>query len=127
MIQFTTSSAESKAIVDRVGIASDTITGRAGLSLFIRYLRSIVVFPHLEIFFDSIRHNRKGQPVSKIFKQDISAPVLAPVCYAATLRQRIIDIAAKIVSHAGCIALKISLIIGKKECAFIVSAMNRSD
>jgi hypothetical protein len=42
------------------------------------------------------------------FKQDVCAPVLSPVCYASTLRRRIIDIAAKIVRHGGRIVLKIT-------------------
>ena len=33
------------------------------------------------------------------FKQDVCAPVVEPVCYATTLRRRVIDIAAKIVRH----------------------------
>ncbi|RMG68730.1 MAG: IS1380 family transposase, partial [Bacteroidetes bacterium] len=35
------------------------------------------------------------------FKRDVCAPALSPVCYASTLRRRIIDIAAKIVRHGG--------------------------
>jgi hypothetical protein len=42
------------------------------------------------------------------FKQDVCAPVLEPVCYATTLRRRIIDFAAKIVRHGGRVVLKIT-------------------
>ena len=42
------------------------------------------------------------------FKQDVCAPVLEPVCYATTLRRRIIDFAAKIVRHGGRVVLKIA-------------------
>lgn len=69
MSQSTTLSAKSKAIIDRVEITSDNMTGRGGLSLFVRYLRTIDIFPQLEIFFGSMRRSRKGQPVSEIFKQ----------------------------------------------------------
>jgi len=42
------------------------------------------------------------------FKQDVCAPVLEPVCYATTLRRRVIDIAAKIVRHGGRVVLKVT-------------------
>jgi len=42
------------------------------------------------------------------FKQDVCSPVVEPVCYASTLRRRIIDMAAKIVSHSGRVVLKIT-------------------
>ncbi|MCF8052882.1 MAG: transposase, partial [Desulfobacterales bacterium] len=42
------------------------------------------------------------------FKQDVCAPAVKPVCYATTLRRRVIDIAAKIVRHAGRVVLKIT-------------------
>jgi hypothetical protein len=34
--------------------------------------------------------------------------VVEPVCYATTLRRKVIDIAAKIVRHAGQVVLKIT-------------------
>ena len=42
------------------------------------------------------------------FRQDVCASVVAPVCYATTLRRRVIDIAAKIVRHAGRVVMKIT-------------------
>ena len=42
------------------------------------------------------------------FKQDVCAAVVAPVCYATTLRRKVIDIAAKIVRHAHRVVLKIT-------------------
>lgn len=69
MKKSTTYVAESKAIMDRVEITSDTLASRAGLSLFVRYLRGIEIFPQLETFFGSIRCSRKGQQISEIFKQ----------------------------------------------------------
>jgi hypothetical protein len=69
MTKNTTSSAKSKTFIDRVEITSDTLTGRGGLSLFVRYLRGIGLYPQLETFFGSIRRSRKGQPISEVFKQ----------------------------------------------------------
>jgi len=63
------SAAKSKSIIDRVEITSETLTGRGGLSLFVRYLRNIGIYPQLETFFRSLRRSRKGQPVTEIFKQ----------------------------------------------------------
>jgi len=54
------------------------------------------------------------------FKQDVCAPVLETVCYATTPRRRIIDIAAKIVSHAGRIALKITAATGEQLSFFML-------
>jgi len=48
---------------------TDTLSSRAGLSLFVRYLQNIVLFPHVERLFGGMRKNLKGQPVMEIFKQ----------------------------------------------------------
>jgi len=48
---------------------SDTLTSRAGLSLFVRYLCGIGILAHLETLFGDLRKSRKGQPVGEIFKQ----------------------------------------------------------
>ena len=55
--------------IDDISITQDTLTGRGGLSLFVRYLRGIGIEPHLERLFGSLRKNRKGSPVFEIFKQ----------------------------------------------------------
>ena len=72
MSQNTTTSTKSKALLDGVEITSDTLTGRGGLSLFVRYLRGIGLYPQLETFFGSLRGSRKGQPVSEVFNPDIA-------------------------------------------------------
>ena len=59
----------SNAIIDDVEVTGDNLTSRAGLSLFVRYLRSIVLFPYLEEIFFKIRKNNKGQGITEIFKQ----------------------------------------------------------
>jgi hypothetical protein len=60
---------ENGHVIDGVEATSDTLTSRGGLSLFVRYLRNIAIYPVLERLFGSIRKNAKGQPVSEIFKQ----------------------------------------------------------
>ena len=57
------------AIINDVEVTEDNLTSRAGLSLFVRYLRSIVLFPYLEDLFCKVRKSRKGQEISEIFKQ----------------------------------------------------------
>lgn len=60
---------KSNPIIDDVEVTGDVLSSRAGLSLFVRYLRSIVLFPYLEDLFSKIRKSRKGQEISEIFKQ----------------------------------------------------------
>ena len=55
--------------IDGVGVTSDTLTSRGGLSLFVRYLRNIGLVWYLERLFGSLRKNAKGQAVGEIFKQ----------------------------------------------------------
>ena len=69
MKHFNTDKINSNRIIDKVEITTDVLTSRAGLSLFVRYLRNIVVFPYLEELFIKIRKSRKGQKISEIFKQ----------------------------------------------------------
>jgi hypothetical protein len=59
----------SQAIINDVEVTSDILSSRAGLSLFVRYLRDIALYPHLDELFGKIRKSRKGQDVSEIFKQ----------------------------------------------------------
>ena len=59
----------SEARIDTVEVTSGTLTGRGGLSLFVRYLRGIGFYHQLESFFGSIRRSRKGEPICEIFKQ----------------------------------------------------------
>jgi hypothetical protein len=60
---------ENRNVIDRVEATSDTLTSRGGLSLFVRYLRNIAIYPVLERLFGSMRKSSKGQPVSEVFKQ----------------------------------------------------------
>ncbi len=43
------------------------------------------------------------------FKEDVCDPVVPLSCYATTLRRRLLDVAGKIVRHAGQILLKVTM------------------
>ncbi|MDP3059056.1 MAG: hypothetical protein Q8N36_06325 [bacterium] len=64
-----TDTSNSNPIINNVEVTGDVLTSRAGLSLFVRYLRGIVLYPYLEGLFGKIRRSRKGQEISEIFKQ----------------------------------------------------------
>jgi hypothetical protein len=55
--------------IDKVETTSDTLSGRGGLSLFIRYLSRIQIYLFLERLYGSIRKNAKGQLVAEMYKQ----------------------------------------------------------
>ncbi len=52
-----------------IDVTSDSLTSRAGLALFGRYLAEVSIFPVLETLFGRIRKSSKGRPVIEIFKQ----------------------------------------------------------
>jgi hypothetical protein len=58
----------SKFIED-VQVTNDCLTGRAGLNLFVRYLRGIDLFPHIDRLFGSMHKHPKGAPIEELFKQ----------------------------------------------------------
>lgn len=60
---------QCKCKIDAVQATSDTLTSRGGLSLFVRYLQNIQLYPHLERMFGGIRKSNKGEPLVEIFKQ----------------------------------------------------------
>ena len=69
MQHHTTEYVNSETIIDNIDVSNDTLTSRGGLSLFVRYLRGIALYPHLERLFGTVRKTAKGQPVCEIFKQ----------------------------------------------------------
>ncbi|MEW5806033.1 MAG: IS1380 family transposase [Acidobacteriota bacterium] len=69
MKKLTTIKNNFQPVIDTIKITSDTLTGRGGLSLFVRYLRGIKLYPHLQRLFGSIRKSRKGQSICEMFKQ----------------------------------------------------------
>lgn len=68
-MKHSSTSNNNKAIINDVDITGENLTSRAGLTLFVRYLRNISLLPYLEDIFSRIRKSRKGQEVSEIFKQ----------------------------------------------------------
>jgi hypothetical protein len=59
----------SKMIIEAVKVTADILTGRAGLSLFARYLRNIGLQGQPDTFFGSLRRSRKGQPIGEVLKR----------------------------------------------------------
>jgi len=68
-MKYSSTNNNDNAMINDVEVTEDNLTSRAGLSLFVRYLRSIVLFPYLEDLFCKVRKSRKGQEISEIFKQ----------------------------------------------------------
>jgi hypothetical protein len=64
-----TNNKSTKYTIDDVAPTSEALSSRGGLSLFVRYLTGIALFPHLERLFGSLRKSSKGQSISEIFKQ----------------------------------------------------------
>lgn len=58
-----------KCRINAVEKTTDTLSSRAGLSLFVRYLENILIYPHIERLFGGMRKSMKGQAVAEIFKQ----------------------------------------------------------
>lgn len=57
------------ALISRVEITEDTLSGRGGLALFSRYARSLGIYPHLDGLFGALRKSGKGQSVNAVFHQ----------------------------------------------------------
>lgn len=55
--------------IDDVQATSLRLTSRAGLNLFVRYLRGIDIYPYIGSLFGSMRKNAKGLPIAELFKQ----------------------------------------------------------
>ena len=61
-----TDECKSNPIIDDVEVTDNVLTSRAGLTLFVRYLRNIALFPYIEQLFGSIRKSCKGQALTII-------------------------------------------------------------
>lgn len=59
----------SKCKISKVEVTTDTLTGRGGVALFVRYLSQVNIYPLLVDAFGSLRRSEKGQPIWNIFKQ----------------------------------------------------------
>jgi hypothetical protein len=64
---FTEKSATKKLKKSKPNL-SDSVSSRAGLTLFAHYLSNIMLHPHLERLFGGTRKSMKGQLVVDIFK-----------------------------------------------------------
>jgi len=60
---------KSKCKISKVDVTEDTLTGRGGLALFVRYLGQVNIYTLLLDAFGQIRRSEKGQPIWNIFKQ----------------------------------------------------------
>jgi len=60
---------KSKGKINKVEVTEDTLTGRGGLALFVRYLSRIDIYSLLLNSFFHLRKSGKGQPIWNIFKQ----------------------------------------------------------
>jgi hypothetical protein len=69
MKKISTDQEKCNQIIQDVEITKDTLTSRAGMILFVRYLCKIEIFFHLENLFGHIRKSGKGQRITEIFKQ----------------------------------------------------------
>ena len=62
-------SAPVSAVISKVEVTEDTLTGRGGLALFSRYLRHVGILGEFEQLFGPLRRSGKGQPVGVLFHQ----------------------------------------------------------
>ena len=61
---------KSKRRINKVQPTEEKISGRAGLSLFVRYLENVQIIANLLMpCFGGLRKNKKGVPAHEIFKQ----------------------------------------------------------
>lgn len=61
--------AKSKTKINKIEITNDKLTGRAGLTLFNRYLTKLKISNIFVQYFGNIRKSKKGASVSNIFHQ----------------------------------------------------------
>ena len=63
------SKSKSKCRIDKVEETTDTLTGRGGMTLFVKYLHNVGIKQILLNHFGDIKKNNKGITVWEIFKQ----------------------------------------------------------
>jgi hypothetical protein len=59
----------SKCKINTVEVTEDTLTGRGGIALFVRYLSKVNIYGLLFDSFGNLRRSQKGRPIWNIFKQ----------------------------------------------------------
>jgi hypothetical protein len=60
---------KSKCKISKVDVTEDTLTGRGGVALFVRYLSQVNIYAFLVEALGHVRRSEKGQPIWNIFKQ----------------------------------------------------------
>ena len=60
---------KSNCRISKVEVTTDTLTGRGGMALFVRYLEKVGIGAILLASFGELRKSRKGAPVWNVFKQ----------------------------------------------------------
>ena len=55
--------------INNVETTDERLTGRGGLTFFVRYLTNIGIFSLLSDYFGDLRKSKKGLPVTELFKQ----------------------------------------------------------
>jgi hypothetical protein len=60
---------KSNCRINKVEVTTDTLTGRGGMALFVRYIERVGIFALLLNSFGYIRRSKKGASVFNIFKQ----------------------------------------------------------
>ncbi len=60
---------KSKNRINKIDVTTDTLTGRGGMSLYVRYLRGIKIYGLFLEQFSWIRKNMKGVAIWNILKQ----------------------------------------------------------
>lgn len=55
--------------IQKIGVTQDTLTGRGGLALFVRYLSQTGIYSLLLGCFSHLRKSEKGARVGQLFKQ----------------------------------------------------------
>jgi len=55
--------------ITKIGITTDTLTSRGGVTLFAKYLEKTQILTWLGMLFGILRRSAKGQPIETIFKQ----------------------------------------------------------
>ncbi len=59
---------KSKCKISRIGVSDDTLTGRSGKVLFVKYLNSVKIYPLLQSISGNNRRYYKGLPASLLHK-----------------------------------------------------------
>jgi hypothetical protein len=60
---------KSNRRINQVGVTTDTMTGRGGMALFVRYIENVGIFALLLNSFGYLRRSKKGASILNIFKQ----------------------------------------------------------